>query len=88
MKNKFNVGDEVIAQTTIWKEPSGDSPGGVYATAGTRLIVRKIGLRGDWSVGVSHQHIEDNYFCVAPTEICLSRAESAGVDSKEEERTT
>jgi hypothetical protein len=72
IKHGFAVGDVVTVRRAVGDAPSGDSPGGCYATHGDKLIVRGF---SDWDespfpIALSHEHITDGRtFGVKPEEI-------------------
>lgn len=54
----------------LWEPATGDSPGGLLALPGDRLIVRAIHDRGEWPISVSHHDRTDGMtFSVAPDEL-------------------
>lgn len=68
----YEIGDEVTVLGAVGDAPSGDSPGGCYATPGDKLIVRSF---SDWvdspfPIFVSHEHVTDGRtFGVRPNEV-------------------
>jgi hypothetical protein len=66
----FHVGQRVRVLEAVGDAPSGDAPGGVYATRGEILVVRKINPSTfAYPIQVSHEDITDSSFGVKLTEI-------------------
>lgn len=68
-EHQFYVGQRVKATDYLGDAPSGDSPGGCYASKGEELIVRAIKLDSFFPISVSHEHITDRTFGVKLSEI-------------------
>lgn len=66
----FSVGQAVTVKHPVGDDPSEDSPGGIYATPGEKLIIRRIG-GGTFPISVSHEDTTDRSFGVKPDEIKL-----------------
>jgi hypothetical protein len=60
------VGDKVRTTQAIWDDGADHHPPGYLAQAGEVLIVRSVS-DAPW-IGVSHEHITDNAFCLHPGE--------------------
>ena len=69
MLGNYRVDQKVRALERLGDTPSGDSPGGLYASPGEILIVRAINPTYAYPVAVSHEHITDRTFGVAVNEI-------------------
>lgn len=66
----FTVGQVVTVTRRIWEPATGDSPGGLLAHPGERLIVRKIYSTGQHPINVSHDFRTDSVtFCVSADEL-------------------
>lgn len=67
--SEFSIGQAVTVKRPVGDDPSGDSPGGIYASPGEKLIIRRIG-GGTFPISVSHEHRTDGAtFGVKPEEI-------------------
>ena len=70
----FTVGQEVTATRRLWEPPDGDSPGGLLAAPGDRLIVRSFGGSQQHPISVSHHDREDGMtFFTSPDELKPNR---------------
>lgn len=66
----FEVGQKIRVKRSVGDPPSGDSPGGTYATPDEILVVRKINpSHHAYPISVSHDHITDRSFGVTADEI-------------------
>lgn len=66
----FTVGQEVTVTRRIWEPATGDSPGGLLARRGEKLIVRMIYSKGQHPIHVSHEFRTDGAtFCVSADEL-------------------
>lgn len=66
----FTVGQEVTATRRLWEPPDGDSPGGLLAAPGDRLIVRSFGGSQQHPISVSHHDRTDGMtFFASPDEL-------------------
>jgi len=75
----FTVGQEVTPTRRIWEPPDGDSPGGLLAEKGDRLIVRSFGGSEQHPISVSHHDRTDGMtFCVSPDELTPNARLSGG----------
>lgn len=59
MTHSFTVGQRVRMRATVGDSPSGDSPGGVYATPGEVLIVKRIEPEYTFPIAVAHEWVTD-----------------------------
>lgn len=66
----FAVGDRVVALVEMLSDLTDDGMGVEHcASKGEELIVRKVSFGCLNCIAVSHEHITDRAFCVAPNEI-------------------
>ncbi len=66
----FAVGDRVVALVEMINDLTSDGMGIEHcAKKGDELIVRKVSFGYLNCIAVSHEHITDRAFCVAPNEI-------------------
>ena len=66
----FTVGQAVTPTRRIWEPATGDSPGGLLARPGEKLIVRMIYSKGQHPIDVSHEYRTDGMtFCVSADEL-------------------
>lgn len=66
----FTVGQEVTVTRRLWEPPDGDSPGGLLASPGDRLIVRSFGGSQQHPISVSHHDRTDGMtFFASPDEL-------------------
>jgi len=69
-KHGYVVGQRVRMVATVYEEPSGDSPGGIYAMRDEILIVRSFSNRLiEHDIYISHEYRTDNSFVVSQDEI-------------------
>jgi hypothetical protein len=71
----FAVGDKVVALVSMDEGPSSDIPLMRCACKGDLLIVREVSFGYRNCITVSHEHITDRPFCVAPSEIAKAAAD-------------
>jgi hypothetical protein len=70
MAHEFKVGQRVTALVSMYDDLVQDGLGMVHcANKGEELIVRKVSQGYKYCISVSHEHITDRAFCVAPEEI-------------------
>lgn len=65
----FNIGQKVVALKDMGDNPSCDSPGGLYASAGDILYVRAIHEDSMYPIAVSHEGVLDRSFGVQVDEV-------------------
>lgn len=65
----FAVGDRVRMLVNAWSDMDNLAPDELCARAGEELIVRRVEFFYLHCIGVSHEHITDRMFGVAPGEI-------------------
>lgn len=69
----FAVGDRVVALVQMEDDLTDDGLGVQHcANKGDTLIVRRVSFGYVNCIAVSHEHITDRAFCVAPNEIALA----------------
>jgi hypothetical protein len=66
----FTVGDRVVALVNMENDLTCDGMGvELCASKGEELIVRRVSFGYLNCIAVSHEHVTDRAFCVAPDEI-------------------
>lgn len=67
----YEIGQEVIAKKRIVDKPSGNSPGGLWASEGDTLVIRSISLGTNYPLEVSRQETHDTVFTVGYNEVTV-----------------